>query len=108
MADPTRPDVQKVWSKTKAFAPNVRIDEDEKAVRAYEAMSLLIEALKVTTDLNDSTAIRDAFYNIDKNYVRTLGKKGGKGGFTTAKNHIIEIDDLVFMVVKNGKLVAAK
>jgi len=108
MADPTRPEVQKVWAKTKAFSPNVRIDEDEKAIRSYEAMSLLLEALKVAKDLDDSTAIRDAFYNIDQNYVRTLGRKGGKGGFTTAKNHIIEMDDLIFMAVKSGKLVAVK
>jgi len=104
MADPTKPLVKKIWRDAKAFAKGTRIDEDEKAIRAYDQISLLVEALKATKNLEDSESIRDGFYNIDKNYERAAGKKGGKGGFTTAKNHLLDVSDIVVFKVKNAKI----
>jgi len=107
--DPSKPLVKKVWQKSKAFAAskNVTIAEDEKGPRSYDAINLLVEALKLSGNPDDSTAIRDAFYKI-KNYERALGKKGGKGGFVEGKNHLLEVNDLVIAAVKGGKLVTSK
>lgn len=107
--DPSKPLIRKVWERSKAFAveKNVTLVEDEKGPRAYDAIQLLVEALKLSGNPDDSTAIRDAFYKI-KNYERALGKKGGKGGFVEGKNHLLSVDDLVFNTVRNGKLVVAK
>lgn len=107
--DPSKPLVKKIWTKSKAFAAakNVTIAEDEKGPRAYDAISLLVAALKASGNPDDSTAIRDAFYKLP-NYERAIGKKGGKGGFVVGKNHLLDVNDLIVSVVKGGKLVAAK
>lgn len=109
--DPTKPLVKKLWASSKAFAAasgkNVTMVEDEKGPRAYDAISLLVEALKLSGNPDDSTAIRDAFYKI-KNYERALGPKGSKGGFAEGKNHLLAVGDLVINVAKNGKLVTVK
>jgi hypothetical protein len=107
--DPSKPVVRKLWDKSRTYAAskNVTLVEDEKGPRAYDAINLLAEALRLSGNPEDSTAIRDAFYKI-KNYERALGKKGGKGGFVEGKNHLLESNDLVFSVAKAGKLVTAK
>jgi len=108
IADPTKPLVQKIWKDAKAFAKGTRIDEDEKALRAYDAVSTMVEALKASKNVDDADANREAFYNIDKNYERATGKKGSKGGFTTAQNHLLTVKDVNVFVVNKGKFGPAK
>jgi len=108
IADPSKPLVKKIWKDAKAFAKGVRIDEDEKALRAYDSVGVMIEALKASKNVDDAEANRDAFYNIDKNYERATGKKGSKGGFTTAQNHLLTVKDVNVFVVHQGKFGPAK
>jgi branched-chain amino acid transport system substrate-binding protein len=105
-ADTTKPLVRNIFSKVKAYTGKP-VDEDKKVLRAYDAISLLVGALKASGNPNDSTAIRDAFYKLP-NYERATGKKGGKGGFVVGKNHLVDLDDEVIYTVKGGKLVTVK
>ncbi len=104
--DTQNPLVQKIWNKTKEHTGKNPI-ENEEGPRTYDAINLIVEALKLSGNPDDSTAIRDAFYKI-KNYERALGHKGGKGGFVEGKNHLLDAKDLIFSAVKGGKLVAVK
>jgi len=107
MCNPSKPEVQNVWKRVKAYAPDTRIDEDEKTIRAYESIAYLIAALKIAKNVDDGESIRDAMYNVDKNYKWTLGNIDSKGPFTTAQNHLLKAEDLVILTVRNGKMVAA-
>ncbi|HZV82955.1 MAG TPA: ABC transporter substrate-binding protein, partial [Geobacteraceae bacterium] len=104
--DTSKPLVQKIWSKTEAYAGK-KIDHDEKAIRAYDAIMLLVEALKKSGNVNDATAIRDAYYKLPA-YERALGAKGDKGGFAEGKNHLLSAEGVVIYALKAGKMVAAK
>ena len=104
--DPHKPLVQNTWSKTKEYAGKAPL-ENEEGPRAMDGINLLVSALKLSGNPDDSTAIRDAFYKI-RDYERVLGKTGGKGGFTEGKNHLLDVQDLVIYTVKGGKLVPAK
>lgn len=103
--DTSKPLVRKIFKKIGAYTGKA-VDEDKKVLRAYDAINLLVEALKASGNPDDSTAIRDAFYKIP-NYERATGKKGGKGGFVVGKNHLVDIDDEVIYVIKAGKLTLA-
>jgi branched-chain amino acid transport system substrate-binding protein len=105
-ADITKPLARKVFDKVKAYTRK-NVDEDKKVLRAYDAISLLGEALKASGNPNDPTAIRDAFYKLP-NYERATGKKGGKGGFVEGKNHLVDLNDEIIYTVKGGKLAVAK
>lgn len=105
-ADNAKPLVQKIWAKAEAYTGK-KIDHDEKAIRAYDAISLLIEALKKSGNVENATAIRDAYYKLP-NYERALGAIGGKGGFAEGKNHLLTADGVVVYAFKAGKMVAAK
>ena len=106
IADSAKPLVQKVWSKAEAYTGK-KIDHDEKAIRTYDAISLLVEALKKSGNPNDATAIRDAYYKLD-NYERALGQKGGKGGFAVGRNHLLTAEGVIIYALKGGKMVPAK
>lgn len=108
ISDPTKPLVQKIWKKANEYANgHPKIDEDEKAIRGYDAIAIIAAALKAAKDPDDSTSIRDAFYNIP-NYERAAGRKGIKGGYKIDKNHFLDTEDMVMLVVKNGKLEKAR
>lgn len=104
--DATKPLVKKIWADARAYGAK-KVVEDEKGPRAYDAVSLMVEALKLSGNPDDPTAIRDAFYKIS-NYERALGPKGGKGGYIVGKNHLLESKELLFAQVSGGKLVIAK
>jgi len=107
--DASKPLVRKVWAEAKAYTGgNPPIDEDEKAIRAYDQVAVLVEALKVAKNLDDSTSIRDALYNINPKWEWISGKLGSKGGFTPAKNHLLNVQDMVIYSVRNGKMVTVK
>jgi len=109
IADDSKPSVRKVWTQANAYTGgNPPIDQDEKAIRAYDQVAVLVEALKVAKNLDDSTSIRDALYNINPNWEWVSGKLGSKGGFTTAKNHLLNVQDMVILNVRNGKMVSVK
>jgi ABC-type branched-subunit amino acid transport system substrate-binding protein len=103
-ADSTKPLVEKIWKETEAYTGK-KIDHDEKAIRQYDAINLLIAALKASGNPDDPTAIRDAYYKLD-NYERGLGQAGGKGGFAVGINHTVTPDDVVIYSLKAGKMVA--
>jgi branched-chain amino acid transport system substrate-binding protein len=105
-ADNSKPLVQKIWAKTEAYMGK-KVDRDEKAIRAYDAISLLIEALRKSGDVENATAIRDAYYKLN-NYERALGPKGSKGGFLEGKNHLLSTDGVIIYALKAGKMVAAR
>ena len=102
-ADSTRPLVQNIWAKTEKFTGK-KIDHDEKAIRTYDAVSLLIAALKASGNVDDPTAIRDAYYKLD-NYERGIGQKGGKGGFAIGRNHLLTAEGIVAYTLKDGKMI---
>lgn len=106
IADNSRPLVQKVWAKAEAFTGK-KIDHDEKAIRTYDAISLLVEALKKSGNVNDATAIRDAYYKLD-NYERAIGQQGGKGGFVVGRNHLLSAEGVIIYALKGGKMVPVK
>jgi ABC-type branched-subunit amino acid transport system substrate-binding protein len=106
IADNTKPLVQKIWAKTEAFTGK-KIDHDEKAIRTYDAISLLIEALKKSGNVENPTAIRDAYYKLN-NYERAIGQKGGKGGFVAGRNHLLTAEGIIIYSLKAGKMVALK
>lgn len=105
-ADISKPLARKVFERVKAYTGKP-VDEDKKVLRAYDAISLLAEALKASGNPDDSTAIREAFYKLPK-YERATGKAGGKGGFVVGKNHLVDLDDEIIYTVKGGKLTPAK
>ena len=105
-ADISKPLARKVFERVKAYTGKP-VDEDKKVLRAYDAISLLVEALKASGSPDDSAAIRDAFYKLP-NYERATGKAGGKGGFVVGKNHLVDLDDEIIYTVKGGKLTPAK
>jgi len=108
-ADASRPIAKKVWTEANKYTGgNPIVEEDEKALKAYDAAGVLVEALKVATNLDDSTAIRDAIYNINPNWEHATGKAGSKGPFTTAKNNLADFDDFSTYVIRNGKMVVVK
>jgi branched-chain amino acid transport system substrate-binding protein len=104
--DPAKPLMRKIWADTREFSGK-NVVEDEKGARAWDAINLLVEALRLSGNPDDATAIRDAFYKI-RNYERAMGPKGGKGGFVVGKNHLLNEDELIFSTVKSGKMIAAK
>jgi len=101
--DISSPLVRKIWDKTKAYTGKTPI-EDEKLPRTWDAINLVIAAVKASGNPEDGGAIRDAFYKLD-NYERAVGKRGGKGGYAVGRNHLLDISDLVPYVTKSGKLV---
>lgn len=105
-ADISKPLARKVFDRVKAYTGKP-VDEDKKVLRAYDAISLLVEALKASGNPDDAIAIRDAFYKLPQ-YERATGKKGGKGGFVVGKNHLVDLDDEIIYAVRNGKLTPAK
>jgi len=102
-ADSTKPLVQMVWAKTEKFTGK-KIDRDEKAPRTYDAVSLLIAALKASGNVDDPVAIRDAYYKLDT-YERVIGQKGGKGGFAVGRNHLLSPEGIVTYTLKAGKMI---
>jgi len=104
--DASKPIIQNIWKKTTAFTGKAMI-QDEKAPRVWDAINLLIAAVKVSGNPEDPVAIRDGYYKLN-NYERAIGKKGSKGGYIEGKNHLLDIDDLVPYTTKSGKLVPAK
>jgi len=107
IADPGKPLVQKIWKDASKYMGKP-CDEDEKAIRARDQIAVTLEALKVAKNLDDSTSIRDAFYNINPRWERASGKIGSKGGYSTAINQLLAVDDMVTLVVKGGKYFTAK
>lgn len=105
-ADISKPMARNVFAKVKAYTGKP-VDEDKKVLRAYDAISLLVAALKASGNPDDSTAIRDAFYKLP-NYERATGKKGSKGGFVVGKNHLVDLDDEIIYTIKGGKIAPAK
>ena len=104
--DATKPIIKEIWNKTSAFTGKAMI-QDEKAPRVWDAINLLLAAMKAGGNPDDSVAIRDGYYKL-KNYERAIGKKGSKGGYVEGKNHLLDIDDLVPYTTVAGKLVPAK
>jgi branched-chain amino acid transport system substrate-binding protein len=100
--DTTKPLVQEVWKKYETYTG--KRYEDEKGPRTWDAINLIIEALRKCGNPDDPTAIRDALYKLD-DYERAVGRKGSKGGFATGRNHLVEVGDMVPYVTKSGKLV---
>jgi len=105
--DPHRPLVKKIWKDVSAYMGKP-CDEDEKAVKARDQVTFLVEALKVAKNLEDSTSIRDAFYNIDPKWELAAGRLGRKGGFTMDTNTLMKVEDMVLLTVRNGKFVTAR
>ena len=96
--DPTKPLVMDVWKKIKEHTGKAPI-ENEEGPRAWDAMALLIEAIKAGGNPDDPVAIRDGFYKI-KDYRWAFGRQGSKGGFKEGKNHLLDIEDLVNYTVR--------
>jgi branched-chain amino acid transport system substrate-binding protein len=102
IADSSRPEVKDIWAKTEAFAGK-SIDHDEKAIRTFDAISLLVAALKQSGNPDDATAIRDAYYKLD-NYPRAIGQSGGKGGFAEGRNHLLGTEGVVIYGIHSGQM----
>jgi hypothetical protein len=66
-----------------------------------------LEALKLSGNVDDSVAIREAFYKI-KNFPIAVGSKKTLGSYEIGRNHLVTERDLVFYVTRSGKLVLAQ
>jgi len=103
--DVEKPLVKKIWDKYEAYTG--KRYEDEKAPRTWDATQLLLEALRLSGNPDDSVAIRDAFYKI-KNFPIAVGSKKTLGSYEIGRNHLVTERDLVFYVTRSGKLVLAQ
>jgi len=94
-----------VWDKYEA-ATGKRY-EDEKILRTYDLVNLLVEAIRLSGNPDDPSAIREGFYKI-KNLPLAVGKKETTGSFEIGRNHIVTEKDMTFYTVKAGKIVLVK
>jgi branched-chain amino acid transport system substrate-binding protein len=100
--DVSKPLVKQAWDKYEAYTGK-RV-EDEKVPRTWDAIHLLIEAIKLSGNPDDPEAIRDGFYKI-KNLPLAVGRKETRGSFEIGRNHLLTDKDMVVYVVRSGKLV---
>jgi len=103
--DLTKPAVKKVWDKYETYTG--KRYEDEKIPRTWDAVHLLLEAIKLSGNPDDPEAIREGFYKI-KNFPLAVGRKDTMGSFEIGRNHLVTEKDMVIYVTKSGKLVLAK
>jgi branched-chain amino acid transport system substrate-binding protein len=97
-----RPEVKMVWDKYMAFTGK-RAD-DEKPPRTWDGAHLLFEAIRLSGNPDDPTAIRDAFYRI-KNFPIVSGPPGTKGSFEIGRNYLITPKECTVVAIKSGKFV---
>jgi branched-chain amino acid transport system substrate-binding protein len=100
-----KPYVRKVWDKYEKYTG--KRFEDEKVVRAYDIGKLLIEILRLSDNVDNPEAIRDAFYKV-KDFPLAVGREDTKASFEIGRNHLLTERDSTFYRVVNGKLVEIK
>jgi branched-chain amino acid transport system substrate-binding protein len=98
--DDTKPLVKEVWDRYEKYTG--KRYEDEKAPRTWDAVHLMIEAIKLSGNPDNPEAIRDGYYKI-KDFPVALGSKTMKGNFEIGRNHILKVEDIPIYVVKSGK-----
>jgi branched-chain amino acid transport system substrate-binding protein len=103
--DVTKPLVKEIWDKYEAYTG--KRYEDEKGPRTWDAVHLLLEAIKLSGNPDDPEAIRDAFYKI-KNFPIAVASKETMGSYEIGRNHLVTEKDLVFYTTRSGKLVLAE
>jgi branched-chain amino acid transport system substrate-binding protein len=91
--------VKEVWKKYQEYTG--KSYEDEKVPRTWDAIQLLIQAIKLSGNPDDSTAIRDGFYKI-KNFPVATGSKTTMGSFEIGRNHLLKVEDIPVYVFKSG------
>jgi branched-chain amino acid transport system substrate-binding protein len=103
--DDSKPLVKKIWNQYEALSGK-RWDDDQTP-RAWDGMSLLLEAVKLSGKPDDPAAIRDGFYKI-KGFPIACGRLDSKGSFAIGRNESLTPDDMMVYTVKSGKLVVVK
>lgn len=99
MIDPQKPLLQKVWNDYAKFTG--KESRTVQVGRAYDAVNLLMEALKLSGDPDNPKAIRDAFYKAK--VPLALGREGAMGSFAIGRNYTLRPEDMVIFTVKSGK-----
>jgi branched-chain amino acid transport system substrate-binding protein len=102
LIDTEKPLVKEVWDKYEAYSG--KSYRDEKVPRTWDAIQLLIEAIKLSGNPDSSAAIRDGFYKI-KDFPIAVGGKTTKGSFEIGRNHLLKVEDIPVYVVKSGEFV---
>ena len=102
LIDTAKPLVTKVWDKYERHTG--KSYKDEKVPRTWDAIQLLIEAIKLSGNPDSSTAIRDGYYKI-KDFPVAIGTKTTKGSFAIGRNHLLKVQDIPLYVVKSGAYV---
>jgi branched-chain amino acid transport system substrate-binding protein len=101
LVDSSDPDVIKLWDDYEKFTG--KRYEDDAVPRMHDAISLLIEAVRLSDDPDNPKAIREGFYKI-KDFPLMCGRQGKKGGFAPGRNETLSPEDIVVYVVKDGML----
>ncbi len=99
-----KPEVKRIWEKYAAYIKKGSIDIDEKQPRVWDGAQLLFEALRLSGNPDDPTAIRDALYKI-KDFPLVSGPPGAKGGFEIGRNYLITPKECTMVAIKSGKFV---
>lgn len=100
--DFNKPAVKAIWDKYAAFTG--KRSDDEKAPRTWDGAQLLFEAIRLSGNPDDPTAIRDAFYKI-KNFPIVGGPPDAKGSFEIGRNYLITPKECTIVGIKSGKFV---
>jgi branched-chain amino acid transport system substrate-binding protein len=98
--DISKPLVKEVWDRYEKYTG--KRYEDEKVPRTWDVVQLLIEAIKLSGNPDNSEAIRDGYYKI-KGFPIAVGSKGTKGSFEIGRNHLLKVEDIPIYVMKSGK-----
>jgi ABC-type branched-subunit amino acid transport system substrate-binding protein len=100
--DREKPSAKAVWDKYEAYTKK-RIETD-LSLRGYDTAQVLFEILRLSDNIDNPEAIRDAFYKV-KNFPMITGRQGALCNYGIGKNYVHTAQDYVFNVVKAGKMV---
>ena len=102
LIDVTKPLCREIWDKYEAYTG--KRFEGEQPPRNWDAIQLLLEAVRLGGNPDDPAAIRNGFYKI-KNFPIAIGRKNTMGSFEIGRNHLLEAKDVPVYVVKSGKMI---
>jgi len=102
MSDISKPRCKKVWDKYEEIKGKRLEAIDLTGV--WDAIHVLLEAVRLSDNPDNPKAIREAFYKI-KDLPMAIGREGAKASYAPGKNCTVTPEDVAIGVVKSGKIV---
>jgi branched-chain amino acid transport system substrate-binding protein len=99
--NPDKPAAKEGWRKYEAHTG--KTIEGDLTIRGYDTLYILAEAIRLGGNPDSPEAIRDGFYKI-KDFPMLTGQVGTTCSYEIGRNHAITAEDMVFGVVKAGKI----